>query len=60
MLNDSNIPVSRVSGLEECFEQHKNPFVGLETQYLQYQYYKKNFDLKVRTYCMHINIFVKN
>ena len=36
-----------LQGLEDCFKQYEHPFVGLETNYQQIQYYKNNFNLVV-------------
>ena len=46
-LSDANISYLHINGLEECFKQHKHPFMGLETHYQQMQYYKNNLNLIV-------------
>ena len=50
VLSSANIPHTQVQGLEECFKHYEHPFVGLETNYQQIQYYKNNFDLIVSSY----------
>ena len=45
---------SQVEGLDGCFDSTGNHlFSGLETKYLQMQYFKKQFNLIVRIIFMH-------
>ena len=50
VLSSANIPHTQAQGLEECFMHYEYPFVGLEMNYRQIQYYKNNFDLIVWSY----------
>ena len=45
---DVSLSQADLDGLEECFKRCENPFLGLETQYQQIQYYRQNFNLIVR------------
>ena len=48
-LNKAGITISEVEGLDNCFRETSNhPFAGLETQYQQMQYFKKQLNLIVR------------
>ena len=53
-LNEAGISSSQVEGLDGCFDSTGNHlFSGLETKYLQMQYFKKQFNLIVRIIFMH-------
>ena len=50
ILGNAGIDIN-TTGLSDLFSAqsaYANPFVGLETQYLQLKYYKKEFNLLVR------------
>lgn len=54
VLSDFHVTMSDecVHHLEDCFKQHEQPFMGLETQHLQYEFYKKNFNLIVSVHLL--------
>ena len=48
-LNEAGISLSQVEGLDSCFNStNYHLFCGLETKYLQMQYFKKQFNFIVR------------
>lgn len=62
-LNEAGISSSQVEGLDSCFDSTSNHlFCGLETKFLQMQYFKKQFNFIVRIiytlYCSHLFVIV--
>ena len=50
-----------MEGLQKCFEDAGDPFQGLDTPYLQFQYCKKNLDLVVCIFdctCQYFNLLL--
>ena len=47
VLSSGGIDLNSIDGLNEVFEDVPNPFVGLETRYLQEKYYLEELGLVV-------------